>query len=196
MSDDNTHYTIHIPKFEGYKTLAVNGLIGLLGVVALLRPSWVLPDETSLGLAYDQIAGGLVAILGAVNILLRLTTRGPVPAAVNLLGTVAKTNETRERLAFTAGRRYEATRADQPCVYPNCRCTQDTMCAAALRQQLQAALNAQYPAEQPAQGEPSLAHEETHVAQTVPGAVLACFFIGLLAPSVALLAVMGSLGGV
>jgi hypothetical protein len=86
MSDD-THYTIRVPKFDGYKTIVVNLASVLLGVLAVARPQWVLPTPETIGLAYDQMAGALVTLLGAVNVVLRLLTSKPPAKPVNLLRT-------------------------------------------------------------------------------------------------------------
>lgn len=88
--DQPYRLTITIPRLEGYKTLVVNAATVVVGVLALVRPQWVLPDPETVGLAYDQMAGGVALLLGAVNTLLRLNTRGPVPSAVNVLGMQPK----------------------------------------------------------------------------------------------------------
>lgn len=80
---DDTHFTIRIPKFSGYKTLFVNTAVLMLGVVAALYPAFrdrAAPiDPATLGLFYDGLTGGLVAIIGAINIALRLMTVASVP---------------------------------------------------------------------------------------------------------------------
>jgi hypothetical protein len=81
------YYTIRIPKLDGYKTLIVNAVLVLLGVVALFRPHWVLPNADTLGLAYDQLTGLIVMVVGGINTLLRLMTSSPVAAPVNVLRT-------------------------------------------------------------------------------------------------------------
>lgn len=84
---DDTHFTIRIPKFSGYKTLFVNTAVLLLGVFGVLYPALGNSpvDPATVGLFYDSVTGGIVALIGAINIALRLITTTPVP------GVAAKT---------------------------------------------------------------------------------------------------------
>ncbi len=78
---EDTHFTIRIPKFAGYKTLFVNGVVLALGVIAALYPQIADKpiDPATVGLFYDSVTGGLVALIGLANICLRLVTTKPVP---------------------------------------------------------------------------------------------------------------------
>ncbi len=78
---DDTHFTIRIPKFSGYKTLFVNGAVLAIGVIAALYPQIADKpiDPATVGLFYDSVTGGIVALIGFANICLRLVTTKPVP---------------------------------------------------------------------------------------------------------------------
>lgn len=85
---EETHFTIRIPKFSGYKTLFVNTAVLLLGVFGVLYPALGSSpvDPATVGLFYDSVTGGIVALIGAVNIALRLITTKPVPGMASKIG--------------------------------------------------------------------------------------------------------------
>lgn len=82
---NETHFVIRIPKFAGYKTLFVNMAVLLLGVAGVVYPIFgnAPVDPATIGLFYDSFTGGVVAIIGAINIVLRLLTSTP-PATAKL----------------------------------------------------------------------------------------------------------------
>lgn len=72
-TDDN--YTIRIPRFTGWRTLAVNALFVLAG-------SWLILATT------HAEAGAAVALVAFVNIVMRLCTRSRVARSVDVFGAM------------------------------------------------------------------------------------------------------------
>lgn len=71
---------ITVPKFSGYKTLIVNAAVILYGLLAVIFPKLAghpAPDADTLGILVDQGEGALIAVVGLVNMVLRLMTTGP-----------------------------------------------------------------------------------------------------------------------
>ena len=76
---DDTHFTIRIPKFSGYKTLFVNIVAACCVLVAMVYPTFSPPDSATVGAAYETLTQAAVLVLAVVNVLLRLVTTKPVP---------------------------------------------------------------------------------------------------------------------
>lgn len=78
---DEDYYVIRIPRFIGYRTIAVNVAVVAYGLLALTAPvTW--------GVGLDSAGGLAVAAVAALNLMLRGATTTPVgrnaPVAVNV----------------------------------------------------------------------------------------------------------------
>ncbi len=83
MHMTDTHFVITVPRFAGYKTLVINAAVLLFGMLSVIWPAITPPDIGALGMFYDQATGGIIAIIGALNIALRFMTTTPVGGAVS-----------------------------------------------------------------------------------------------------------------
>ena len=63
---------------QGYRTVIVNLLVAILGVIAVVFPGADLPTPEELGLTVDQFIGALIAFIGVLNVILRALTSTPV----------------------------------------------------------------------------------------------------------------------
>lgn len=63
---------------QGYRTMIVNFIVALIGVIAVMFPEAQLPTPEELGMTVDQFIGALLALLAVINMILRAVTKTPM----------------------------------------------------------------------------------------------------------------------
>jgi len=63
---------------QGYRTIIVNLLVAVLGVLAAAFPGASFPSPEELGVTVDQFVGALIAVVAIINVILRAVTSTPV----------------------------------------------------------------------------------------------------------------------
>ena len=66
--------TTFFARLAGYKTVSVNALVLVMGLLQAFGIAEVVPDPTLAGDAFDQVIGGGASILGGINLALRYFT--------------------------------------------------------------------------------------------------------------------------
>ncbi len=67
-------FVIKIPRLDGYKTVTINGLVILFGLINIAYPTFVSPSPETVALVVNETAGVIITVVGLINMVLRMVT--------------------------------------------------------------------------------------------------------------------------
>ncbi len=116
MQTTEDYFVIRVPRFAGYKTLVVNAAVILGGIIAAVYPQFGAKiDPTAFASYYDAITGGIIAMIGVVNVILRLVSTGPAAPFKKSSGDAGE--DPAQKLAFTAALLESKLAKPQPVIW-------------------------------------------------------------------------------